>query len=98
MAEYRVNFSARFDADIIEIESQAAVWGARQTDDYIESLLGWCLSLTHFPERFAETQIGERRYRTFVFKAHRVFYRIEGDQVLVIAVLSVRQKPENWIT
>ena len=97
MGEYRVQFSigARQDFEDIYHNSQSR-WSFEQTDAYVIEIEKRCFGLSHMPQRvgFDLHTRNEKTFRSFAYKAHKVFFTIDEatKTVNIVAVLPSRTK------
>lgn len=93
MDKYQVRFTSKFDADLALIEEDQFDFGFAHTQKYVVDLVQTCQLLQTMPNRFEAMTINDKTYRSFSFKAHRVFYQVsDSDQtVYIVSVLHGRQ-------
>lgn len=99
MDNYEVRFSFKFDSDLQLIEENQFEFGLAHTQQYIAELVQLCQLLKTMPKRFAKLNINGRTYRSFNFKAHRIFYQVsETDQTVdIITVVHNRQNYKQYL-
>lgn len=85
MTRLRTTLAARTDIRSIETYSKA-VFGAQAARDYLVGLSAIFDLLESRPLAGAEDGIVEGM-RSFRYRSHRIYYRLEGDMLLVVRVL-----------
>lgn len=82
-------------ADLKEIIAYSRKnFGAAQASRYRDGLADGLKSLRRFPEIGAPLDEIRPGYRCFQIALHRVFYRVEGEIIAVIAILHESQLPK----
>ena len=69
----------------------AAQWGTEQADRYVGDIVRQIELITEFPEMGSHAKGLDDRYRKVRSGYHRVIYRIEEDEVVVVRVLHFKQ-------
>lgn len=84
----RVGFSDDAEADLASIGAFSRErFGAARTRLYVRGLRAACRLLGDFPH-MAPVHRGIRpEIRVLVHRSHRIFYRIEGETVLIVRIL-----------
>jgi toxin ParE1/3/4 len=77
---------AAFDIDEITAFS-VEQFGVAVTDDYLTGLEAACEVLREFPEMAAIYPRVKPEMRCLIYRSHRIFYRADDEQVLVVRVL-----------
>ncbi len=86
MATYRLSEEAR--DDLIGIHQYGVKeWGVVQADEYFWQLFAHFETIGSDPLRYPEVDHIRAGYRRSVCKAHSVYYRIDGESMLVMAIL-----------
>jgi toxin ParE1/3/4 len=92
----RLVYSRQASSDIEEITAfSAAQFGVDVAGDYLTGLELACEVLREFPEMAAVYPRVRPAMRCLIYRSHRIFYRTDEEQVLVVRVLhharSIRQ-------
>ena len=83
-----VEFSFEAERDLEEIGDRIARDDPTRASTFVDELIGDCLGLVEFPERFALVPRYERHgVRHRVHGNYLIFYRIEAQRIIVIHVL-----------
>jgi toxin ParE1/3/4 len=84
----RLVYSRQAASDIEEITAfSVAQFGADVASDYLTGLELACELLREFPEMAAIYPRVRPAMRCLIYRSHRIFYRADGEQVLVVRVL-----------
>ena len=90
-----VRLSAEADADVRRLILQGLEqFGEQQVADYLDGLENAFRSLAEYPLLGTERPEFGKPYRTYVYKSHIVFYRVEADAILVTRICHGR---EDWL-
>ena len=90
----KIALSAEADADIKALIRQGLDrFGPSQVEAYLDGLEEVFRLISTFPALGAERGEFSRPYRSYPYKAHIVFYRVEAERVLVVRV---RHGREDW--
>ncbi|MHA6723537.1 type II toxin-antitoxin system RelE/ParE family toxin [Sphingomonas sp. RS2018] len=86
MTNLRTAPAARTDLRDIGTYSKTT-FGSRVGSDYLDGLIGAFDRLAARPMAgVAERDLGEGM-RSFLYRSHRIYYRVEGDDLLIVRVL-----------
>ena len=93
----RLVYSRQAASDIEEITAfSVAQFGAEVTGDYLTGLELACELLREFPEMSAIYPRVRPEMRCLIYRSHRIFYRMDEEQVLVVRVLHhARDVPQD---
>ncbi len=69
----------------------AAQWGTEQADRYIGDIIRQIERITDFPEMGSRAEGLDDRYRKVRSGYHRVIYRNERSEIIVVHVLHAKQ-------
>lgn len=97
MAAFRL--SRRAEADLLGIATYTLrTWGEEQTIHYIDDLEACCQMLADNPTLGRSCQHVLPRLRRMEHGKHVVFYRQEGEGILVSRILHQRMLPEGHVS
>jgi toxin ParE1/3/4 len=84
----RLVFSRDASADIADIMAfSVAQFGKAVAVDYLDGLEIACELLREYPEMAAVYPRVKPEMRCLTYRSHRIFYRVDGDEVLIVRVL-----------
>jgi toxin ParE1/3/4 len=84
----RLVYSRQAASDIEEITAfSVAQFGGEVASDYLTGLELACELLCEFPEMAAVYPRVRPEMRCLIYRSHRIFYRADEEQVLVVRVL-----------
>ncbi len=84
----RLVYSRKAASDIEEITAfSVAQFGVEVAGDYLTGLELACELLREFPEMAAIYPRIRPEMRCLIYRSHRIFYRVDEEQVLVVRVL-----------
>ena len=84
----RLIYSRRAASDIDRIAAfSVARFGVEVAGDYLTGLELACELLREFPEMAAIYPRVRPEIRCLIYRSHRIFYRVDEEQVLVVRVL-----------
>ncbi len=84
----RLVYSRQAARDIDEITAfSVAEFGSEVANDYLTGLELACELLREFPEMAAIYPRVNPEMRCLIYRSHRIFYRADEEQVLVVRVL-----------
>ncbi len=90
-------FSRRAEADLLGIAAYTLRnWGEAQTITYIDNLEACCQMLANAPTLGRSCQHVLPGLRRYEHGEHVVFYRQEGDDIIVSRILHQRMMPERY--
>ena len=94
--KYRVIIRPRAEADLQDAKRHYEARRVGLGDELIVIVRQAIRYLEHYPER---RPIYYREFRRFLLSRfpYRIFYRIEGDRVIVFRVLHVKQDHPRWL-
>ncbi|MCB2083978.1 MAG: type II toxin-antitoxin system RelE/ParE family toxin [Sphingomonadaceae bacterium] len=96
MPSYRVAISKRAVRDIDLISDQTIErWGKHQAKRYVAAIRSDIESLATSPNRFPRHEGRHLTLRRMRSAHHFVFYRVEGNDVIVIRILHERMNFES---
>ena len=91
MASYRLNEAALGDLDRI-YEYGIITFGLKQADQYFDGLVSYFQHIADSPLSHPAVDEIRAGYRRAPYYANSVYYRIEGDRIVVARILG-RQDP-----
>ena len=84
----RLVYSRQAASDIDEITAFSVTqFGVEVAGDYLTGLELACELLREFPEMAAIYPRARPEMRCLIYRSHRIFYRVDEEQVLVVRVL-----------
>ena len=95
MASYRLSPNAVADLERIWFYGLEK-WGVAQADRYIEALYQRFSELVENPRQYPAVDEIYRGYRRSVCGSDSIYYRIDGVDVEIMAVIG-QQDLENWL-
>ncbi len=95
MTTYKVRFSAKAELGLKLIIENSDQYTIEDTFRYIRSIRYLCNGLKTMPYRYEERKINDTQYRSFTYKAHQIFYRVEETNNLVF-VIAVLHGAQDW--
>lgn len=90
MSSYRLRPAARAELAAIWRHT-AAQWGTEQADRYLEDIIRQVEMVVNYPQIGGRAEGLDETYRKVRSGYHRVIYRNEGDEVIVVRVLHAKQ-------
>jgi toxin ParE1/3/4 len=69
----------------------AEQWGTEQADKYVGDIVRQIERITEFPEMGSGAEGLDDHYRKVRSGYHRVFYRTEGSEIIVVRVLHAKE-------
>jgi plasmid stabilization system protein ParE len=70
-------------------------WGAKVVDAFEQKTIDFLDLLEQFPEA-GTLEVPEKQIRSFLLvKQIRVFYRVKGNQIILLSFFDVRQNPRK---
>jgi len=92
----RISLTKRAEKNFRSIKNYIVKeWGKRVAEAFEQKTIDFLDLLEDFPE-MGTIEVSEKQIRGFQLTKHtRVFYRIKGEQVIVLAFFDVRQNPKK---
>ncbi|WP_438751380.1 type II toxin-antitoxin system RelE/ParE family toxin [Pararhizobium sp. O133] len=91
-------FSPKAAADLDEIYDYTEdQWGPEQAETYIAELEQACSSLLLHSTRRAVRAVGKSRYFVISCGSHRVWYRENQEDILIVRILHQRMDPARHL-
>ena len=93
MVRYEVKITANAQLGLSKIVENHDNYTLDSSLRYINAIRQLCSGLKTMPFRYEKRMINGTQYRSFTYKAHQIFYRVEEAEnlVLIIAVLNGAQ-------
>lgn len=90
----KVELSAQADADVQNIIEQGLIqFGVNQVASYLDGLEHAFKLLGEFPKTGIERPEFEQPIRTYAYRSHVIFYRVEAGRVFITRI---RHGHEDW--
>lgn len=92
----KILLTKRAEKNYLSIKEYIAnEWGAKVAEAFEQKTTDFLDILNDFPE-MGSVEVDEKLIRGFqLTKQTRVFYRIKGEQIIILALFDSRQDPKN---
>ena len=87
-----VRLSPAAENDFTEIYVYTGeTFGTEQAEDYVAGLLDAMEQVSQFPDIGQSLDDLRSGYHRYIYRSHSLFYRSEGDAIVIIRILGLRQ-------
>ena len=100
MGRYSVRLSDTAQDNLEQIYASAeGRWPFAQTEHYVAEIIERSLSLEDMPNRFSRERYmpDGRGIRSFQHKAHKVFYIVDDDALIVDIIAILPSRTQYWL-
>jgi plasmid stabilization system protein ParE len=100
MGSYNVRLSDTAQDNLEQIYASAKErWSFTETEHYVAELIARCLSLEGMPNRFNRERYSPdgRSIRSFQHKAHKIFYIVDDDALIVDVIAILPSRTQYWL-
>ena len=93
----RYKLSEEAEADLVRIHQHGMrLYGERQADKYFHAFFERFIELAEQPYFYAAVEDVRKGYRRSVCGVDNIYYRINGDDIEIMAVIG-RQDTDKWL-